>query len=94
MSDGFASNIRTCVDVNACKVSGLKTHDYQVILQKLLPLLVQKILQDVIVVLIQLSRFFSALCSKELVKEDIDKLRCSIRDTLCWLEMVFPPAFY
>ena len=40
MPDGVASNIRSCVDVNACKVSGFKTHDYHIILQKLLPLVV------------------------------------------------------
>ena len=30
MPHGFSSNIRRCVDVNACKVSGLKTHDYHI----------------------------------------------------------------
>ena len=44
--------------------------------------------------LIQLTRFFSALCSKELVEEDLDKLSSSIKETLCRLEMVFPPAFF
>ena len=44
--------------------------------------------------LIQLSRFFTALCSKELVEEDLDKLSSSIKETLCRLEMVFPPAFF
>ena len=48
MPDGFASNIKRCVDIKACKVAGLKTHDYHVILQKLLPLIVRSILpQDV-----------------------------------------------
>ena len=94
MPDGFSSNIRRCVDVNACKVSGLKTHDYHIILQKLLPLVIRKIfLEDVVAPLIQLNRFFTALCSKELV-EDLDKLSSSIKETLCWLEMVFPPAFF
>ena len=56
MPDGVASNIRRCVDVDACKVSGLKTHDYHIILQKLLPLVVRKILpEDVVMPLIQLS---------------------------------------
>jgi hypothetical protein len=95
MPDGFSSNIRRCVDVNACKVSGLKTHDYQIILQKLLPLVVKKILpEDVVAPLIQLTRFFTALCSKELVEDDLDKLSTSIKETLCRLEMVFPPAFF
>jgi hypothetical protein len=55
MPDGFSSNIRRCVDVNACNVYGLKTHDYHIILQKLLPLVVRKILpEDVVTPLIQL----------------------------------------
>jgi hypothetical protein len=95
MPDGFSSNIRRCVDVNACKVSGLKTHDYHIILQKLLPLVIRKILpEDVVAPLIQLSWFFTALCSKELLEEDLDKLSSSIKETLCRLEMVFPPAFF
>ena len=94
MPDGFSSNIRRCVDVNACKISGLKTHDYHIILQKLLPLVVRKILpKDVVAPLIQRSRFFTALCSKEPLEDDLEKLSTSIKETLCRLEMVFPPAF-
>ena len=73
MPDGYASNIKRCVDVNGCKVSGLKSHDYHVILQKLLPLVAHHILpEDVARPLIELSRFFNALCSKELVQADIE----------------------
>jgi len=73
MPDGFAANIKRCMDVMGCKVSGLKTHDYHVILYKLLPLVVRDILpQDVAIPLIQLSRFFSSLCSKELVESDLE----------------------
>jgi hypothetical protein len=95
MPDGFASNIKRCVDVKACKVSGLKTHDYHVILQKLLPLIVRSLLpQDVVIPLIDISRFFNGICSKELVEADLDKLSSSIKETLCRLEMIFPPAFF
>jgi hypothetical protein len=95
MPDGFASNIKRFVDVKACKVAGLKTHDYHVILQKLLPLIVRSILpQDVVIPLIDLSNFFNAICSKELMEADLDKLSSLIKETLCPLEMVFPPAFF
>jgi hypothetical protein len=95
MPDGVSSNIRRCVDLKACKVSGLKSHDYHLILQKLLPLVVRRILpQQVVVALIQLSNFFNALCSKELVEADLDKLSTTIVDTLCRLEMLFPPSFF
>jgi hypothetical protein len=75
MPDGYASNIKRCVDVNGCKVSRLNSHDYHVILQKLFPLVARHILlEDVARPLIELSRFFNALCSKELVQSDIEKL--------------------
>jgi hypothetical protein len=93
--DGYAANIRRCVDVNGCKLSGLKTHDLHVILQKLLPLVVRNLLpEDVVIPIIELSRFFNSLCSKELEISEIQKLSSSIRETLCRLEMIFPPAFF
>jgi hypothetical protein len=50
MHDGVFSNIRRCVDVKSRKVSGLRTHDYHLILQKLLPLVVRRILPEVVVI--------------------------------------------
>ena len=80
MPDGYASNIKRCVDINGCKISGLKSHDYHVILQKLLPLVARHILpEDVARPLIELSRFFNALCSKELAQVDIEKLSSSLQ---------------
>ena len=60
-----------------------------------MPLIVRKILpQDVVVPLIQLSRFFNPICSKELSEEELDNLSILIRETLCRLEMIFPPSFF
>jgi hypothetical protein len=95
LPDGYASNIKRCVDTTRCKISGLKTHDCHVIFQKLLPIVVRNILpEEVVIPLIELSRFFNAICSKELSTEELDKLSILIRETLCRLEMIFPPAFF
>jgi hypothetical protein len=95
MPDGVSSNIRRCVDVKSRKVSGLKTHDYHLILQKLLPLVVGRILPEAVVIrLIQFSNFFDSLCSKELVEAELNRLSCSIREAVCRLEMILPPAFF
>jgi hypothetical protein len=97
MPDGYASNIKRCMDVGGCKLtmSGLKTHDYHVIFQKLLPLVARNVLpEQVVIPLIQLSRFFNLICSKELAVDDLEKLSASIGETLCRLEMIFPPAFF
>jgi hypothetical protein len=48
MPNGYTSNIKKCVDVDRCKVSRLKSHDYHVILQKLLPLVARHILPEAV----------------------------------------------
>ena len=95
MPDACASNIKRCVDVNGFNVAGLKSHDYHVILQKLLPLVVHQILpEQVVIPFIELSRFFSSVCSKELEETEMKELTKLIGETLCWLEMIFPPTFF
>jgi hypothetical protein len=50
--------------------------------------------EQVVIALVQLSNFFNALCSKELVQADLEKLSSSIRETVCRLEMIFPPSVF
>ena len=60
MPDGYGSHIKRCVVLEQCKFTGLKTHDCNVILQKLLPSALRKLLpQNVLNPLLQLSKFFS-----------------------------------
>ena len=67
LPDGYASNIRRFVDVKGCKVAGLKSHDYHIIFQKLLPLVVRDILpKDVVIPLIQLSNFLTKYVQRSL----------------------------
>ena len=40
--DGYSSNISRCVDVQARKVTGLKSHDSHVLMQQLLSLAIKK----------------------------------------------------
>ena len=35
--DGYCSNISRCVKMEECKISGMKSHDYHVLMQQLLP---------------------------------------------------------
>ena len=95
MPDGYASHIKRCVVLDRCKISGLKTHDCHVIFQKLLPIALCNLLpENVVNPLLQLSKFFSDLCSKELRDEHLERLSETIPEILCQLEMIFPPAFF
>ena len=50
--------------------------------------------ENIVNPLLQLSKFFSDLCSKELRDEDLERLSKTIPETLCQLEMIFPPEFF
>ncbi|KAL6214304.1 hypothetical protein ACLB2K_013740 [Fragaria x ananassa] len=91
--DGLASNISRCVKNG--KISGLKTHDCQVLLQRLLPVGIRPYLsKEVCDAIIGLSSFFEQICAKTLNVEDLDRLQQEIVVILCKLEQIFPPAFF
>ncbi|CAL8121365.1 unnamed protein product [Prunus armeniaca] len=93
--DEYASNITRCVNVDGGKFTGLKSHDYHVFMQRLLPVGIRHLLlEDVMKPIILLSRFFSQLTAKTLRKMDMFQLRHYIVQVLCKFEMIFPPAFF
>ncbi|XP_035546566.1 uncharacterized protein LOC109010822 [Juglans regia] len=82
--DGFASNISRCVSVHDCKISGLKSHDCHVFLQRLLPIAVGGYLRsDIALALTELSTFFKELCARTL---DINRLSQLETDVVSILE--------
>ncbi|XP_041024342.1 uncharacterized protein LOC121264987 [Juglans microcarpa x Juglans regia] len=77
-SDGFTSNIAKCVSVPDCKISGMKSPDCHIFMQRLLPTAISGYLrQDVRLALTELSTFFKELCART-----------------CKFEMVFLPTFF
>lgn len=93
--DGFASNISRCVNVNDGRISGMKSHDCHVLLQRLLPVAVRGFLSsDVSIALIELGFFFQELCSRTLRLEVLENMEKDIAVILCKLEQIFPPSFF
>ncbi|XP_020082200.1 uncharacterized protein LOC109705831 isoform X1 [Ananas comosus] len=93
--DGFSSNISHCVNLKEHKISGLKSHDCHVILQRLLPYAIRGLLpKAVFEPLIELSSFFTVVGSKTLKSDDLNQIEAQIPITLCKLERVFPPSFF
>ncbi|XP_042964122.1 uncharacterized protein LOC122298423 [Carya illinoinensis] len=65
--DGFSSNISNCVSTHDCKITGLKSHDCHVFLQRLLPIAAEGFLRsDIALALTELSTFFKELCARTL----------------------------
>ncbi|XP_039146815.1 uncharacterized protein LOC120284059 [Dioscorea cayenensis subsp. rotundata] len=96
--DGYASNISRCVNVHDGKISGLKSHDCHVLMQRLLPLgirvLASERSKEVVTAVAEIGDFFMQLCCKTLNLDELDKMEEDIVLILCKLETIFPPAFF
>lgn len=59
MPDGYASNISRCIDLKKRKIFGMKSHDFNILMQNLLPIVIRNVLpKNVTAVLIEWSSFF------------------------------------
>lgn len=93
--DGYSGNISRCVNVGQAKISGLKSHDYRILIQQLLPVALRGVLPDnVTSVLFELCGYFRELSAKVLYIDVLRKLDEQIKMTLCRMEMIFPPRFF
>lgn len=77
------------------KLNGLKSHDFHILMQQLLPATVRAIghagVRDTVV---RLGTCFQRMCQKVIVPEDMVALQTYTAETLCMLEVYFPPAFF
>jgi hypothetical protein len=93
--DGYAANLRRGVNLTTLRINGLKTHDYHVWIERLLPVMVRGYVPDhVWQVLAELSFFFRQLCAKELSLGVVTELEKMAPVLLCKLEQIFPPGFF
>jgi hypothetical protein len=83
------------VNMMTGKVIGLKSHDYHIIMERLLPVMFQGYFDDVVwMVLAELSYLYRQLCAKEILVEMMQKLEKEIPLLLCKMEKFFPPVFF
>ncbi|CAH9119041.1 unnamed protein product [Cuscuta epithymum] len=93
--DGFASNLGKNVIGGNSKISGLKSHDCHVIMQRLLPIGIRPFMKKEIVdAITELCNFFQLICSRKLKVSDLKHAQKDIVVILCKLETIFPPAFF
>ncbi|XP_048605689.1 uncharacterized protein LOC125583146 [Brassica napus] len=83
------------VSVEECKVSGLKSHDYHVLMQQLLPVAVRGLLpKGPRLAILRMCAFFNRLCQRVIDVEQISKMEAEVVETLCMFERFFPPSFF
>ncbi|GKD53445.1 reverse transcriptase domain-containing protein [Tanacetum coccineum] len=80
---------------NDTNITGLKSHDYHIMMQRLLPYGLQQYLPpDVATLIIELCSFFKQICSQTLMEDDMLKTQSKVVDILCNIELIYPPAFF
>jgi hypothetical protein len=78
-----------------CRLYGMKSHDYHVFMQTLIPLAFRDLLpKGIWDALMEISHFFRDICSSKLDVDHIERLETNIVETICKLEMIFPPSFF
>jgi len=93
--DGYAANLSRGVKLKTLRVLGMKSHDFHIWTERLLPAMTHGFLPDPVWrVLAELSCFFHELCSRELSLLVIVDLEHAAPLLLCKLEMIFPPGFF
>jgi hypothetical protein len=92
--NGYAAGLRRSVNMMTGKLIGLKSHDYHIIMERLLPIMFWGYFDDVVwLMLAELSYFYRQLCAKEISVEMMEKLE-EISVLLCKMEKSFPPEFF
>ncbi|GJV74390.1 zinc finger, PHD-type containing protein [Tanacetum coccineum] len=74
LPDGFGSNFKHKVTDNDTNITGLKSHDYHIMMQRLLPYGLQQYFPDTVAKpIIELCSFFKQICSATLMEDDMLK---------------------
>ncbi|XP_066334207.1 uncharacterized protein [Miscanthus floridulus] len=93
--DGYAVNLSRGVNLQTMKVLGMKSHDFHIWIERILPAMTRGYLPEPVWrVLAELSFFFHQLCAKELSQDICVDLEKAAPLLLCKLEMIFPPGFF
>jgi hypothetical protein len=74
------------VNVVTGKLTGLNSHDYYIIIERLMPVMFQCYLDNAVwMVLVKMSYFYRQLCAKEIAVEMMEKLE---------KEIIFLPGYH
>ena len=83
---GYSVNWRHKVSLEGTELKNIKSHDYHILLQQLLPVLLMHAFQShkpLRVAIQQLSIFFNILCSKVINRAEPQKMKVKVVETLC-----------
>ncbi|XP_010474311.1 PREDICTED: uncharacterized protein LOC104753810 [Camelina sativa] len=92
---GYCSNIARGISLDDCKVTCLKSHDYHVLMQQLLPIALKGLLpKGPRLAIARLCAFYNHLCQRVIDREKILVMEAEIVETISMFESFFPPSFF
>jgi hypothetical protein len=92
---GFSSNIKSLVSMKDLSLTSINAHDCHVMLTVLLPIVIRAIGPEYVEMAITcLGYFFNFITQKVINEVELSGLKQFIAETLCQLEMCFPPSFF
>jgi hypothetical protein len=92
---GFSSNISKLVSMNDLSMYGYNSHDCHVMMMVFLTIAIRAIKpMHVKVIITRLCYFFNTVSQKVIGHKELDDLRAYMIETMCMLEMCFPPSFF
>jgi hypothetical protein len=93
---GYSTNVSRLISLPELKIApDVKSHDYHVLLMQMITVVIWNILPvNVQEAIINFCFFFNAIGKKVLSEEALESLIKSHYETLCFLGMYFPPAFF
>lgn len=73
----------------------MKTHDYHVFMQQILPVAVRCGISDIARAgILKISHFFRMICARTIDPSKLESLQLEVVEALCVLERSFPPSFF
>jgi len=92
---GFSSNIKSLVSMKDLTLTSFNAHDCHVMLTVFLPIVIRAIGPEYVKKVITcLGYFFNILTQKVIDEAELPDLKQFIAETLCQLEICFPPSFF
>jgi hypothetical protein len=93
MSSGYASNFGK--HICSKKYGALKSHDYHVFIQNLLPLAIRGLLHPTArAAVMRMCKVYRRICSKVYDPSQFQSLLNDVAESMAQLEMEFPPSFF
>jgi hypothetical protein len=92
---GYSMNVSRLISLLELKIApSMKSHDYHILLMQMIVVGIRNVLPvNVREAIMNFCFFFNEIGQKVLSEEALESLEKMHYETLCFLEMYFPPAF-